>query len=91
MRPPRPFVIWLATPDPDAAFYCCRKTLTSGGEQLIDGVSRLPAKRRKDMRVRIHRDADLRVPEYTHDDATEHGRSGSATGVSRSSFRPLSA
>ena len=43
------------------------KPLTSSSEQLVDGVGRLLAKHRQDMRVGVHRDADLRVPEHLHD------------------------
>ena len=44
------------------------KSVTSYSEQLIDGVGRLLAQHRQDMRVGVHRDADLRVPEHLHDD-----------------------
>jgi hypothetical protein len=44
------------------------KRLTSRSEQLVHGVGRLLAKHRKDVRVGVHRDADLRVPEHLHDD-----------------------
>jgi hypothetical protein len=44
------------------------KPLTSRSEQLVYGVGRLLAKHPQDVRVGVYRDADLRVPEYLHDD-----------------------
>ena len=40
------------------------KALTSDSEQLVDGVGRFLAKHWKDVRVGIHRGANLRVPEH---------------------------
>jgi hypothetical protein len=48
------------------------KPFTSGPEQLIDGIGLLLAKHRQDMRVGIHRDPDLRLPEHVHDGPRGH-------------------
>src|SRR6266566_7280905 len=60
-----------ATCDHEVAFTVAStvaKPLTSGSEQLIDRAGRLLAQHRQDMRVGVHRDADLRVTEHLHDD-----------------------
>jgi hypothetical protein len=44
------------------------KPLTSGSEELVDGIGRLLAKHRQDVRVGVHRDVDPRVAEHLHDD-----------------------
>ena len=50
----------------------------SRSEQLIHGVRRLLTQHRQDMRVGVHRDTDLRVPQHLHNDpirneTVEHG------------------
>ena len=44
------------------------KRLMSRSEQLVYGVGRFLPKHRQDVRVGVHRHADLRVPEHLHDD-----------------------